>query len=126
MSVLSSPNFSIRLIKSYINYMAFLFFHIIAFSCTVHLSYICICFVNNVFTCVYLCICMCLCIGICVSMCVYTCVYLCVCIYVYMCICIYVCMCIQCKYIKTNSFNIVIQQNNYRSTTWAVQFIKII
>ena len=123
MSALSSQNFSTRLIKSYINYVAFLFFHIIAFSCTVHLSYICICFVHNVFTCVYICICMCLCIGICVSMCVCMCMYICIYVHMYLCMYVYIS---SSKYIKINSFNFVIQQNNYRSTTRAVQLITII
>ena len=75
---------------------------------------------------------MCLCSGICVHMYVYAYVYVCVCMYayVYIYICVYVCIYIyiyiySSKYIKINSFNIVIQQNNYRFTTSAVHPITI-
>ena len=50
-------------------------------------------------------------------------VYVCVCMYTYVFVCMYV---YSSKCIKINSFNIVIQQNNYRSTTWTVQLITII
>ena len=50
--------------------------------------------------------------------------YMCACV----CICICVCMCVyiySSKYTEINSFNIFIQQNNYRSTTSAVHLITI-
>ena len=130
-SVLSSQNVSITWIKSYVNYMTFLFFNIIAFSCTVHFSYMhlicaqCICmrvymymYVNTwvcvrmyVYNNIHMCVCICVC------------VYICICLYVYIYIYIYI---HSSKYIMINSLNIVIQRDNYRSTTWTVKLITII
>ena len=52
---------------------------------------------------------------------VYICMHMCTYVFVFMHVYIY-----SSKYIKINLFNIPIQQNNYRSTTWAVQLITII